>query len=65
MKLCSGGEHGLPPGVRGEGATNADLTEVMNKVCAEYKCNMVEGVLSHKVMKYLDDKLPQHEFVQR
>jgi len=38
-----------------DGATSTEVTEVMNKVCAEYGCNMVEGVLSHKVNKFSID----------
>lgn len=38
-----------------EGATNIEVTEAMNKVTAEYECNMVEGLLSHNVKKYCID----------
>lgn len=38
-----------------EGANNAEVTEAMNKVVAEFECNMVEGVLSHSVKKYCID----------
>lgn len=38
-----------------EGATNYEVTEAMNKVAAEYDCNMLEGVLSHIVKKYCID----------
>jgi len=38
-----------------EAATNADVTEVIQKVAEEFKCNAVEGVLSHKVKKHLID----------
>jgi curved DNA binding protein len=38
-----------------EGACNQDVTEAMNKVTAEFECNMVEGVLSHTVKKYCID----------
>ena len=38
-----------------EGATNAQVTETLNKVTAEFECNMVEGVLSHGVKKYCID----------
>ena len=38
-----------------EGATNHEVTEAMNKICADYSCNMVEGVLSHKVKKFCID----------
>jgi curved DNA binding protein len=37
------------------GSTNAEVTEHMNKVAAEYGCNMVEGVLSHQAQKYVID----------
>lgn len=38
-----------------EGANNHEVTESMNKVAAEFECNMVEGVLSHHVKKYCID----------
>lgn len=38
-----------------EGSTNAEVTEAMNKVTAEFECNMIEGVLSHNVKKYCID----------
>jgi len=38
-----------------EGATNHEVTEVMNKVCADFSVNMVEGVLSHTVKKFCVD----------
>merc|ERR1712160_79716 len=38
-----------------EGSTNAEVTEAMNKIVAEYECNMVEGVLSHNIKKYCID----------
>ena len=38
-----------------EGSTNASVTEVIAKVCAEYGVNAVEGVLSHKMKRHLID----------
>lgn len=38
-----------------EGSSNTEVTEIMNQVCAEYSCNMVEGVLSHTVKKFCID----------
>lgn len=38
-----------------EGATNEEVTAAMNKICEEYSCNMVEGVLSHSVKKFCID----------
>jgi curved DNA binding protein len=38
-----------------DGSKNADVTEVMNKVTAEYDCNMVQGVLSHIQKKFVID----------
>ena len=38
-----------------DGATNAHVTEMMDKVCKEYNVNMVEGVLSHQVKKFCID----------
>lgn len=38
-----------------DGANNGDVTKAMNKVVAEYGCNMVEGVLSHICKKYCID----------
>jgi len=35
--------------------TNSEVTEAMNKVVAEYDCNMLEGVLSHIVKKFCID----------
>lgn len=35
--------------------SNGEVTEAMNKVVAEFDCNMVEGVLSHIVKKYCID----------
>ena len=32
--------------------TNADVTAAIAKVCAEYKVNPVEGVLSHSIKKH-------------
>jgi methionine aminopeptidase len=31
------------------------VTEAIAAVCDEYKCNPVEGVLSHKIKKHLMD----------
>lgn len=38
-----------------DGSKNSDVTKAMNAVCAEYECNMLEGVLSHIVKKYCID----------
>lgn len=38
-----------------DGSTSTEVTEVMNKVCAEFGCVMVEGVLSHKVSRFAID----------
>lgn len=38
--------------IRDQG-TNAEVTEVIAKVCKEYKVNPVEGVLSHKIKKHV------------
>jgi methionine aminopeptidase len=38
-----------------EGGTNTSVTEIIAKVCEEYGCNAVEGVLSHKMKKHLID----------
>lgn len=38
-----------------EGATNTEVTEAMNKICEEYGCHMVEGVLSHLNKKFCID----------
>jgi curved DNA binding protein len=38
-----------------DGATNHEVTEAMNKICADYNVNMVEGVLSHTVKKFCVD----------
>ena len=38
-----------------EGATNAEVTAAMNKICADYSVNMVEGVLSHTIKKFCVD----------
>jgi len=38
-----------------EGATNTEVTDAMNAVCADYECHMVEGVLSHQVKKFCID----------
>lgn len=35
--------------------TNTEVTEVIQKIAEEFKCNAVEGVLSHKVKKHLID----------
>jgi len=37
------------------GSTNTAVTEAIASVCEEYKCNAVEGVLSHKIKKHLID----------
>jgi len=36
-------------------ATNTEVSEVIQKVCEQFNCNAVEGVLSHKVKKHLID----------
>lgn len=38
-----------------EGATNSDVTKAIEKVSEEYKCNPIEGVLSHRIKKHLID----------
>lgn len=38
-----------------DGSTNAEVTAAMNKICEDYGCNMVEGVLSHTVKKHCID----------
>lgn len=38
-----------------DGATNHEVTEVINKVVAEYEVNLVEGVLSHTIKKFCID----------
>lgn len=37
------------------GATNADVTSVIQKTAEQFGCNACEGVLSHKVKKHLID----------
>lgn len=57
------------------GAKNNDVTDIIGKVAESYKCNPVEGVLSHEVKKHLidgnnciinkttfDQKVDEHEF---
>jgi len=57
------------------GATNNQVTDVVAKVAESYKCNPIEGVLSHEVKKHLidgnnciinkntfDQKVDEHEF---
>ena len=39
----------------GEAKTNTGVTEVIEKVCSEFNCNPVEGVLSHKVKHHCID----------
>lgn len=36
-------------------ATNTEVTEVIQQICEEFKCNAVEGVLSHKVKRHIID----------
>ena len=36
-------------------ATNQEVTAAIAKVCAEFGCEPVEGVLSHKVKQHLID----------
>lgn len=36
-------------------ATNSEVTAVIAKVCAEFGCEPVEGVLSHKIKQHLID----------
>lgn len=38
-----------------DGSSNFEVTEVMNKVAAEYDCNVLEGVLSHIQKKFCID----------
>jgi len=38
-----------------EGATNQEITEMVSKVAAEYKCSPMEGVLSHQMKKHVID----------
>jgi len=38
-----------------EAATNTEVSEVIQKVAEEFKCNAVEGVLSHKVKRHVID----------
>lgn len=38
-----------------EAGTNAEVTEAIAAVCADYNVNAVEGVLSHKIKKHLID----------
>lgn len=57
------------------GNTNYDVTDVIGQVAEAYKCNPVEGVLSHELKKHLidgnatiinkatfDQKVEEHEF---
>jgi curved DNA binding protein len=57
------------------GAKNYDVTDLVGKIAESYKCNPVEGVLSHEVKKHLidgnnciinkstfDQKVDEHEF---
>ena len=39
----------------GEAFTNTGVTEVIQQVAEEFKCNAVEGVLSHKVKRHIID----------
>lgn len=38
-----------------QGSTNQEVTAAIAAVCEEYKCNPVEGVLSHKIKKHVLD----------
>lgn len=38
-----------------DGSNNQDVTLLMNKVAAEFECNILEGLLSHIVKKYCID----------
>lgn len=38
-----------------EGATNYEITEMISKIADTYKCNAVEGVLSHQMKKHVID----------
>jgi len=38
-----------------DGSTNVEVTDAMNKICADHQVNMVEGVLSHTVKKFCID----------
>jgi len=55
--VISAAHHALRAAERSirDGSNNGQVTEAMNKVTAEYECNMVEGVLSHIVKKYCID----------
>ncbi len=37
------------------GGTNSAVTDIIGKVCAEYKCNAVQGVLSHQLKRFIID----------
>jgi methionine aminopeptidase len=37
------------------GNKNTQVTEVINQVAEEYKCNVVKGVFSHKLKKHVID----------
>ncbi len=39
----------------GEAMTNTQVTEAIAKACEDFKCNPVDGVLSHKVKHHLID----------
>jgi curved DNA binding protein len=38
-----------------KGNTNKQVTDTIKKVCEEYKCNPLEGVLSHRVKRHMID----------
>ncbi|KAL3918320.1 MAG: hypothetical protein SGPRY_006058 [Prymnesium sp.] len=38
-----------------EGCANSEITEMISKVAADFKCNPVEGVLSHQMKKHVID----------
>jgi len=59
------------------GTKNTALTEVIGKTCSEFKCNAVQGVLSHQMKRFVidgekvilnrsdvDQKVDEFEFVQ-
>lgn len=39
----------------GEATTNTGVTEVIQQICEEFECNAVEGVLSHKIKRHIQD----------
>ena len=39
----------------GVATTNTEVTDVIQRVCEQFNCNAVEGVLSHKVKRHIID----------